>query len=43
MDATENPIIDQLIPIYKEPNFDAIFQKLTANETANARFLIKIG
>lgn len=42
MDATENPIIDQLIPIYKEPNFDAIFQKLTANETANARFLIKM-
>lgn len=42
MDASNNPVIDQLIPIYKDPNFDSIFLKLTADETNNSRFLIKM-
>ena len=42
MDIAENPIIDQLVPIYKETNFDIIFQKITASESANTRFLIKM-
>ena len=42
MDVVDNPIINQLVPLYRDPNFDTIFQKLTANESANTRFLIKM-
>jgi hypothetical protein len=37
-----NQLLEQLIPYYKEHDFDSVFEKVTANETANSKFLIKM-
>ncbi len=35
-------LIEQLIPYFGESDFDAVFQKLAAGESANSKFLIKM-
>lgn len=42
MDASVNPVIDQLIPYYQTSEFETLFQKITANDTTNAKFLLKM-
>lgn len=41
-DVIKDQLIDQLIPYFGEQDFDAVFQKLTAGESANSKFLIKM-
>lgn len=42
MEDTSAQLIEQLAPYYKEPDFDAVFDRITAGETPNSRFLIKM-
>ncbi len=35
-------LIEQLIPLLREKDFDDIFNRLTQDENSNSRFLIKM-
>lgn len=37
-----NQLLEQLIPYYKEHDFDSVFEKVTSGETPNSKFLIKM-
>ena len=43
MDSSlDSALIDQLQPLYAEPDFDVLFERLTLNETKSTRFLLKM-
>ena len=35
-------LLEQLLPLQAEPDFDALFDRLTQGESANTRFLLKM-
>ena len=35
-------LLEQLLPLQAEPDFDALFERLTQGESANTRFLLKM-
>ncbi len=39
---TPHPLLDQLIPLLAEPDFDELFARLTQAESTNTRFLLKM-
>ena len=41
---SEQPLhlIEQLVPLLREKDFDEIFNRLTQNENTNGRFLLKM-
>ena len=41
---SEQPLhlIEQLVPLLREKDFDEIFNRLTQNENTNSRFLLKM-
>ena len=43
MDAEKtHPLLEQLLPLLEEPDFDNIFSRLTQGESNNTRFLLKM-
>ena len=43
MDAEKShPLLEQLLPLLEEPDFDNIFSRLTQGESNNTRFLLKM-
>lgn len=40
--AQPHPLIDQLIPLQREADFDELFLRLTAEQSSNTRFLLKM-
>ena len=42
MDSEQQHLIEQLIPLLREKDFDDIFNRLTQGENSNSRFLIKM-
>ena len=37
-----HPLLDQLIPLVREPDFEEIFARLTHEESRNTQFLLKM-